>query len=104
MNRTSITDPLQIAEIATPVPGLIGVTICPGKQQPHAFSGSWARDLALDLAAIAEWGKLGTSGAPIICTLMTMQELSRFGVSNLGEAAREHGFDWFHLPIPDQGA
>lgn len=87
MNKTSITDPLRIAEIVTPVSGLIGVTICPSKQQPHAFSGSWTRDLAMDLATIVDWAKAGRPGQPILCTLMTTEELARFGVSNLGDAA-----------------
>lgn len=52
--RTSITHPLQIAEVAVPgTCGRIGVTFLPGKKQPNAATGPWARDLDLDLDAIA---------------------------------------------------
>jgi hypothetical protein len=36
--------------------GRVGVTLCPGKYDPHAISGAWERDLALDLDAIRNWG------------------------------------------------
>mgnify|MGYP001129838716 CR=1 FL=1 len=94
--RTSRSHPLEIAEItARPGFGRIGITFCPGKQQSDAFSGSWDRDLDIDLSAIAEWG------ACAVVTLAEMQELRVLRVENLGRAVREHHMDWFHLPIRD---
>ncbi len=49
MNRTpctSHTHPLRIDDADIPgVPGAIGITLCPGKVQSGAVSGSWERDL-----------------------------------------------------------
>ena len=51
--RTSSSDPIEIAEIRHPDhPGVIGVTICPGKKAPSTFGGTWDRDLAQDLQLI----------------------------------------------------
>ena len=49
--KTSLTHPLQIAEVPAAA-GAIGITFCPGKQQRSAFSGQWCRDLAIDLDTI----------------------------------------------------
>ena len=67
--RTSLTHPLQIAEVAAPGGGAIGITLCPGKYQSDARTGAWARDLETDLAAIRAWG------AGNVLTLVTEQEL-----------------------------
>ena len=93
--RTSDTHPLQIAFVETPGNGKIGMTFCPGKQDPHAMTGHWDRNLESDLAAIANWG------ATALVTLMELHELERVGVSGLGVAAAEQGLDWYHLPIRD---
>jgi hypothetical protein len=52
--RTSATDPLGIDEAAAPGGGRIGITLCPGKRQRGAATGDWERDLAADLARVAE--------------------------------------------------
>ena len=54
--RTSDTHPLQIAALDTPGGGRIGMTFCPGKRDPLAMTGPWARDLDTDLAAISALG------------------------------------------------
>ena len=54
--RTSKTHPLQIAEVpAGENGGLIGITFCPGKHDPMAHTGAWARDLEMDLDVIKDW-------------------------------------------------
>ena len=93
--RTSDTHPLQIAFVETPGKGKIGMTFCPGKQDPYAMTGVWERDLQSDLAAIANWG------ATALVTLMEQHELERLKVSGLGEMAVAQGLDWYHLPIRD---
>ena len=96
MTRTSLTHPLQIAAVdVAPGLGRIGVTFCPGKHQPGAATGSWARDLTLDVAAIADWG------AAAVLTLVEDQELKSLKVEGLGAEVRRRHMDWLHAPIPD---
>ena len=94
--RTSISHPLQIA-IVQPFEGSgrIGITFCPGKVQPGAMSGSWQRDLGLDLDAVSEWG------AVAVLTLIEDHELAALKVTDMGAQVRTRHMDWFHLPIPD---
>ena len=101
--RTSQTHPLQIAEVrpATSLgPGLgrIGLTFCPGKQQADAMTGGWARDLGLDLDAVAAWN------AAVIVTLVEDHELDSLGVPQLGAEVAARHMDWLHLPIADVSA
>jgi len=94
--RTSLTHPLQIAEVSPPAAkGVIGITFCPGKKQASAMSGTWDRDLGLDLDAIAAWG------ASTIITLIEPHEIKALKVSGLGKQAAERGLDWLHMPITD---
>lgn len=94
--RTSQSHPLQIADVrASPTHGRIGITFCPGKHDPFAVSGAWARDLALDLDAIAAWG------ASAVVTLVEPAELLMLKVPHLGEAVNARGMVWHHLPIAD---
>jgi ADP-ribosyl-[dinitrogen reductase] hydrolase len=94
--RTSADSPIQIAELAIPgEPGLIGVTFCPGKTDPHAMTGAWHRDLATDLGAIRAWGALA------VVTLLEDFEFALLRVAGLGDAVRRLGMEWYHLPIRD---
>ena len=94
--RTSITDPLRIAEVKLPkTNGIIGMTLCPGKKGHSAFGGYWDRDLAVDMKAVAAWK------ADSVVTLMEEDELEKYHAAGLGQAAEELGMKWHHLPIPD---
>lgn len=93
--RTSVTNPIQIAELAAPGGGVVGLTFCPGKRQPGAVTGAWARDLGTDLRAIREWG------AATVLTLVTADELTHLDVETLGDAVEALGMRWLHLPIED---
>jgi ADP-ribosyl-[dinitrogen reductase] hydrolase len=95
--RTSISHPLQIAEVETGQPGhgLIGVTFCPGKYDPYGMSGAWNRDLALDLDAVRDWG------AVAVVTLLESHEFELLRVERLGEEVSRRDMEWFHLPIVD---
>jgi ADP-ribosyl-[dinitrogen reductase] hydrolase len=96
--RTSHSHPLQIAEVeAGPGMGKLGLTFCPGKQQLHAASGAWRRDLALDVAEIARWN------AAAVVTLIEDHELASLGVAALGDVMRDAHMTWYHLPIRDVG-
>ena len=92
---TSERHPLQIDAAGVPGrPGLVGLTLCPGKKDPYAKFGAWYRDLAADLKAVRDWG------ASTIVTLIEAHEFWLLGVPSLGtQAARE--FRWLWLPIPD---
>jgi ADP-ribosyl-[dinitrogen reductase] hydrolase len=96
MTRTSLTHPLQIAIVHPgPALGRIGITFCPGKHQPSSATGSWARDLNLDVRAIADWG------AAAVLTLVEGHELTALKVEGLGAAVEARSMDWLHAPIPD---
>ena len=95
-SRTSVSDPLRIAEVS-PGRGLgrTGITLCPGKKQASAWSGSWCRDLDLDMDAIQRWG------ATAVITLLEDWEIDQLQVRALPEAVRKRHMEWWHLPIPD---
>jgi len=94
--RTSVSHPLQIAEVAVGSGfGTVGITFCPGKCQPHAATGAWARDIAVDVAAIADWG------ASSVVTLVEDHELAKLDVTGLGPAVQAAHMEWRHLPIRD---
>lgn len=96
MVKTSHSHPLRIAEVETSQGcGIIGVTFCPGKCQPDASTGSWARDLDMDLDAIKTWG------SAIVVTLIEPHELSTLKVEELGAGVTKRQMEWFHLPIRD---
>lgn len=97
--RTSISHPLQIAAIsAGPGMGRVGLTFCPGKRQPNALTGAWARDLDLDLDAVAAWG------AAAVVTLIDHDEVTALNVAPLGRKVEDRHMAWHHLPLPDQSA
>ena len=92
--KTSLTHPLEI----DPMPcggGLLGLTLCPGKQGPSNFGDPWERDLGLDMRAIVDWG------ATTLVSLMEAHEFPMLNVAGLGDAAEEAGLEWHHLPIQD---
>lgn len=94
-SRTSRTDPLRIASVATPGGGYIGMTFCPGKRDPAGMMEPWDRDLAVDLGVIAAWG------AEALVTLMEAHELDLLRVPDIGARAEALGMAWYHLPIRD---
>lgn len=94
--RTSQSHPLQIAAVqASPDHGRIGITFCPGKRDLMASTGAWARDLATDLDAVADWG------AELVLTLVEPAELRALAVPSLGSEVQRRGMAWRHLPIAD---
>jgi ADP-ribosyl-[dinitrogen reductase] hydrolase len=96
--KTSITHPLEVYGVAAGN-GRVGMCMCPGKCQPHAATGPWDRDLALDMDAIKAFD------AAILVTLMEMHELDKaVPVQDLAAAVHARGMDWLHIPIVDFGA
>ena len=94
--KTSESDPLWIGEVSSGGgQGLIGITLCPGKTDRFALTGWWARHLDTDLEAIRVWG------ATAVVTLLEQSEMDDLGVADLGEAVRDRGMEWLHLPTRD---
>lgn len=94
--RTSLSHPLQIAAVsAGQDSGKIGITFCPGKKQSAAMTGSWSRDLTLDIRAISDWG------ACVVVTLIEDHEFAALGVADLGAKVSQRHLEWLHLPVPD---
>ncbi len=87
--------PLRIDAIAaTPWPGAIGVSICPGHSGRPDIG---LRDVDADVAAVAAWG------AETVVTLMEQAEFGVLGVGHLPESIARAGLGWYHWPIPDGG-
>ncbi len=95
--RTSLTHPLRIATLPL-LQGKLGITLCPGKKQQVSVSGTWDRDLDVDLAAIRAWG------ATHLVTLIEDHEFDELEVRALPKRAEANGLRWHHLPIQDQYA
>ena len=93
--RTSLTHPLEIAEVSTKTGGRIGITFCPGKKQLGALTGAWDRDLGLDLDVVRAWG------ATVVVTLIEDHELKALSVDGMGREVAARGMIWHHLPIRD---
>lgn len=95
----SIVSPLRIDAVAVPgTGGLIGMTICPGKDEYAGMgfpSGPWKRDLDLDLQVIREWR------TDALVTLIEPFEFVFLSVPELPDKIAEIGLRWFHLPIVD---
>lgn len=84
--RTSRSHPLRIPFVtAGGGHGRIGISFCPGKWQPHAMTGAWARELDVDLDAIAVWG------AKAVVTLVERHELVALRVEDLGTSVAARG-------------
>ncbi|MYN65266.1 MAG: hypothetical protein F4X11_09600 [Acidobacteria bacterium] len=94
--KSSEDSPIRIAAV-TPGDGYgrIGITLCPGKHDPHGMSGAWARDLEIDLDAIQRWG------ATAVVTLIEEHEFERLSVRGLPGKVRDRHMEWWHLPIED---
>jgi len=100
VEKTSPTHPLEIHVVSTPCGSHIGMTLCPGKRQPHAVTGPWNRDLAADMDVIQKFG------ARTMITLMETSELTDAAVPReaLEDATKERSITWLHMPITDFGA
>lgn len=92
--RTSKTHPLQIAEIPY-LMGTLGITFCPGKKQNNGMTGSWNRDLGVDLAAIRSWNP------DIVVACCEPHEYVELKVPNIISNFGQYGLNIVPLPFPD---
>ncbi len=89
---SSSSSPIQIVSVAFDhSPGVVGITICPGKKD----GVKWNRDLDTDLDAIKEWG-----ASAVVC-LIEDHEFDILHVRDLPAGVVDRGMTWFHLPIKD---
>lgn len=97
--RTSQTHPIYVDWFPhNEGEGKIGMTLCPGKYQPNSSTGSWNRQLDVDL------DNLRAMGVDRIISLITEEDMSVLRVEALGEEIHARGMKWDHLPFPDTTA
>jgi ADP-ribosyl-[dinitrogen reductase] hydrolase len=95
--RTSRSHPLHVDWITDlPAPGVLGLTLCPGKWGSSLFGRPWARDLEFDLALLREHHR-----TDLLVSLMEDHEYAQLRVPDLVSRAKAHGLDVVHFPIPD---
>ncbi len=93
--RTSITDPLQVAELDMPSGWRVGLTFAPGKRGASTEGPRWERDLDADLDVL-----VGKNIRTIAC-LVEAHELVEWGIAELPAAAAARGIELLHRPIRD---
>eukprot|EP00993_Chasmostoma_nieuportense_P004663 NODE_5321_length_670_cov_17.038674_g5158_i0.p1 GENE.NODE_5321_length_670_cov_17.038674_g5158_i0~~NODE_5321_length_670_cov_17.038674_g5158_i0.p1 ORF type:complete len:200 (-),score=66.97 NODE_5321_length_670_cov_17.038674_g5158_i0:71-607(-) len=91
---TSLTHPLFVDFL----PGLkLGMTLCPGKQQPASYTGvHWQRDLDSDLHALAT-----DFECQVLVTLLSPDDFDRLGVPNLLQRVKDFGIESIYYDIQD---
>lgn len=96
--HTSVTDPLQIDQVvAGPTPGVIGMTMCPGRHGLSLAVGSWDRDLAMDLEVVRGWLP------DIAISLLEDCEYPLLAVPEFKTAVAAAELPWVYAPIRDGG-
>ena len=90
--------PLRIDVLELPSGGAIGMCHLPGRRGVDGRGRAWARDLAADLQAIADWR------AAALLSLVESPEFARLGVPGFAEAVGRQPYAWHHVPIPDMRA
>ncbi|MGB2052826.1 MAG: dual specificity protein phosphatase family protein [Poseidonia sp.] len=97
--RTSATHPLYVSWVKLEDDkGALGLTLCPGKYQPVASTGSWDRQLDVDLQALRDMG------VSRLISLITEEDMHVLRVTALPEELQKRGMQWDHLPLPDTWA
>lgn len=94
--RTSVTHPIEVAWLPLPWPGKVGLTFAPGKKDPAAATGAWARDLAADLQRLKT-----VYETAILVSLIEDHELDLLQIQQLPEAAAAAGIALRRFPIAD---
>lgn len=100
MPRTSESHPINVDFVTVPNNPSIkfGMTFCPGKVQLDAFTGSWFRDLKIDLLRIRDVFNVQR----LVCCL-EQHELEALKVESIEKHCLKAGLELFFIPIPDGG-
>ena len=97
--RNSTTHPLYVSWVELQGDeGALGLTLCPGKYQPVASTGSWDRQLDVDVQALVDMG------VSHLVSLITKEDMQMLRVTDLPGEVAHHGLAWDHLPLPDTTA
>lgn len=97
--RNSTTHPLYVSWVELEGDeGALGLTLCPGKYQPVASTGSWDRQLDIDVQALVDMG------VSHLVSLITKEDMQMLRVTDLPGEVAHHGLAWDHLPLPDTTA
>jgi len=96
--KTSLTDPLQIKTVTSEgAPGVIGMTLCPGRKGISREYGSWDRDLPSDLDVVRAWKP------DLAIALLEDHEFPLLGIPRFREYVAGSGIHWEFAPIVDGG-
>ena len=95
MPLMELSGPLRIAQVPTPVTGLLGITHCPGRNGVDSAGCRWKRNLRDDLRDLTAWG------AGAVLTLIEDHEFARLGVPEFVTEIRRTRLPWYHMAIPD---
>jgi len=97
--RNSTTHPLYVSWVELEGDeGALGLTLCPGKYQPIASTGSWDRQLDVDVQALVDMG------VSRLISLITKEDMKMLRVTDLPGEVAHQGLAWDHLPLPDTTA
>ncbi len=85
--RNSTTHPLYVSWIELEGDeGALGLTLCPGKYQPVASTGSWDRQLDVDVQALVDMG------VSHVISLITDDDMRVLRVEDLPQQLQNNGF------------
>lgn len=97
--RNSTTHPLYVSWVELEgEEGALGLTLCPGKYQPVASTGSWDRQLDVDVQALVDMG------VSHLVSLITEEDMRMLRVEDLPQQVQTSGLIWDHLPFADTTA
>lgn len=98
--KTSESHPINVDFVTVPEQPSVrfGMTFCPGKAQMDALTGSWFRDLRMDLLRIRDVFNIQR----LVCCL-EQHELEMLRVESLETRCFKSGIELFFIPIPDGG-
>jgi protein-tyrosine phosphatase len=97
--RNSTTHPLYVSWVELEGDeGALGLTLCPGKYQPIASTGSWDRQLDVDVQALVDMG------VSHLISLITDEDMRMLRVEDLPQQVQTSGLTWDHLPFADTTA
>lgn len=99
--RTSATDPIKVAFLPKRLirlPGRIGGTLAPGRNDLLGRSGPWNRDLDADLLRLRDH-----HGVRCLVCLLEDHELHELRIPDLAERCEFYGIEPLRFAIPDGG-
>lgn len=94
--RTSRSHPIRVDFVDGPGGPPIGLTLAPGKIQPHAATGSWKRSLEADLDRLVDH-----YGVTDLVCLVEDHELAELRIEDLAARADERGIEFHRFAIRD---